>query len=240
MLSFSLPFHTFPPSLFLSSLTHTFTTFLPLSFYSFSPSPHSSNPHFISPCTQSQFFLSPSIHCQGICCSSYPAERCCRLSSTNHCITQRTSKENMSSSFLSSCSSSYSSSFSSSSFSYFSLLLSFFFSLLSCPHLLSYSHPSPPLYSLFSFYCPLPSCSKSSLSTTTSFSTTNCSSSLFFLLLHKIYFTLPSLSCLLSNHRQVHSKRDSVPVMSCYWQFRDYWRSKEMSSLPSTRAMITN
>ena len=32
MLSFSLPFHTFPPSLFLSSLTHTFTTFLPLSF----------------------------------------------------------------------------------------------------------------------------------------------------------------------------------------------------------------
>ena len=146
----------------------------------------------------------------------------------------------MSTSFLSSCSSSYSSSFSSSSFSSFSLLLSFFFSLLSCPHRLSYSHPSPPLYSLFSFYCPLPSCSKSSLSTTTSFSTTNCSSSLFFLLLHKIYFTLPSLSCLLSNHRPVHTRRDSVPVRSCYWKFRGYWRSKEMSSLPSTRAMITN
>ena len=89
---------------------------------------------------------------------------------------------------------------------------SFFSSVLSTSSLLfsSFSSTFP------SFYCPFPSCSKFSLSTT------NSSSSLFFLFLHNIYFTLPSLSCLLSNRRPVQTRRDSVPVWSCYWQFRGY------------------
>ena len=240
MLSFSLSFHTFPPSLFLSSLTHTFTTFLSLSFtHSLLLLTHPTPTPYL-PVLNHNFYLLPSIVrlsavpaaqlkdafdslAQTIASVTEQVKKICPHLSYHHAPPLTPLPSHLPLSVLSP----------SSSASFFHFCLVHTFSPI-------YSHPSPPLYSLFSFYCPLPSCSKSSLSTTTSFSTTNCSSSLFFLLLHKIYFTLPSLSCLLSNHRPVHSKRDSVPVMSCYWQFRGYWRSKEMSSLPSTRAMITN
>ena len=188
------------------SLTHLLRSFLsPLLILSLSSLiPHPS----ISPCTQSQSFsLLPSI----VRLSTVPADQlkdaAGSLAQTIASLKEQVKKIGPHPPYhhsppptplpspLSLLSPFSSASFSSSFLSTSSLLFSSFSSSFS------------------SFYCPFPSCSKSSLSTTTS------SSFLFFLFLHKIYFTLPSLSCLLSNHRPVHTRRDSVPVMSCCWQF---------------------